>query len=74
MPLTSTGWKSVLTEEQQTKLKKAEDLLGDVQVELAQADAKLPKDQRTENWRQLYHIRVELGQEVYRLNGGKNIL
>lgn len=65
---------SQLSLDQQQKLKKALDLLGDVQVELAKADYKWPKDQRTDNWSKLYVIRCDLGQEVFRLNGNRNIL
>lgn len=66
-------WKSQLTKSQKQKLKRAEDLLGKVQVELALADEKLSKAQRTENWRTLYSIRCELGREVWCLNGGRNL-
>ncbi len=63
-----------LTAEQQAKLKKAQELLGDVQVELCLADEKLPKEERTDNWRQLFSIRGDLARECWRLNGFKNIL
>ena len=63
-----------LTTEQQAKLKKAEDLIGEVQVELLHADDKLPKEQRTENWRGLYSVRCDLARICFHLNGNKNIL
>ena len=65
---------SQLTARQQRMLKQAEDFLGNVQVELYQADASLPAEKRTDNWRKLYSIRVELGQECFRLNGNRDIL
>lgn len=54
-----------LTPEQYMKLKIAEDLIGDVQVELAKEDDRRPRDQRTEEWRELYRVRCDFGRFVY---------
>lgn len=62
-----------LTPEQRIKLKKAEELIADVQVELLLSDEKLPVEERTDNWRKLYSIRVDLGHECFRLNGSRNL-
>lgn len=64
---------SKLSKSQQKKLKQAQILLGDVQVEMLQADDKLPKELKTDNWRRLYRIRCELGEEIFRLNGNTNL-
>jgi len=49
-----------LTREQDKALREASDLISRVQVELLVAEEKLPKDERSEGWRELYRLRIEL--------------
>ena len=49
-----------LTPAQSTALRAANDLISGVQVELLVASEKLPKDERPEDWRELYRLRIEL--------------
>lgn len=61
------GKKPFLTDDQARRLSIVEDLLGSVQCELCLDDDKLPPKLRTDNWRRLYGIRIELGREIDRL-------
>lgn len=56
-----------ITEEQKKKLDEAERLLGEVQIEMLEADEKLPLAEREEWWRNLYNVRVKFGQAVWTL-------
>jgi hypothetical protein len=56
-----------LTPEQKKKLDEAERLLAEVQIEMLNEDEKLPKWERTGNWRSLYSVRTKLGYAVWQL-------
>jgi hypothetical protein len=56
-----------VTKEQLEKLKQAQRLIAEVQIEMLQKEDKLPVDERSEEWQRLFGIRAQLGREVYRL-------
>lgn len=56
-----------ITEEQKKKLDKAQILLAEVQIEMLTEDEAKPKQARTENWRQLYRVRVDLTEAMWSL-------
>lgn len=56
---------TLLSDDQYKRLKLAQDLIADVQIEILKADEKLPKDDRTGEWIHLYRIRQPLVEFVY---------
>jgi hypothetical protein len=56
---------TLLTDDQYKRLKLAEDLIADVQIELLKEDNKLPESTRTGDWIYLYRLRQPLGEFVY---------
>lgn len=56
-----------VTDEQLEKLKQAQGLIADVQIELLKKDEALPKEQRLDDWQPLFQIRSRLNEEIYRL-------
>lgn len=54
---------NTLSADHYAKLRKADDLLGQVQVELCKADRAAKDEDNT--WRKLYAIRCALAREIY---------
>jgi hypothetical protein len=55
----------MLTELEIAKLNQALDLLGEVQVAFLRREEKKPKDERNERWRELYSMRIKLGNFIH---------
>jgi len=55
------------TDERIAKLRQAAGLIFEVQYEMLTEDEKLPRDQRTEFWRNLYRLRIEIANECSRM-------
>jgi len=55
------------TDERIAKLRQAAGLIFEVQYEMLTEDEKLPRDQRTEFWRNLYRLRIEIANECGRM-------
>lgn len=53
----------MLTEEEIAKLKKALEFIGDVQVAFLEREE--AKDEQNERWRELYSLRIKLGNFIH---------
>lgn len=58
---------NTITRERVEKLEHAAEILAEVQIAMLREDDRLPREARTENWRRLFTIRVDLNHEIYRL-------